>query len=93
MLEKVRAEVRLAGELTLTNLAAQEVTAFMAMRTSPAAAAVVEEPRLDLLAGTASRVAGIFGTPLRRQCGLVYALDMPDASKTAGRHQTAQDAN
>ena len=51
VLEKVRAEVRLAGELLLTNLAVQEVTAFMALRTSSAAAAVTDEPRLDLLAG------------------------------------------
>ena len=47
----MRAEVRLAGELALTNLATPEITAFAGLRTGPGAAALAEEPRLDLLAG------------------------------------------
>jgi len=47
----VRAEVRLAGQLALTNLATPEIAALAELRTGPGAAALAEEPRLDLLAG------------------------------------------
>ncbi len=47
----MRAEVRLAGELALTNLATPEIAALAGLRAGPGAAALVEEPRLDLLAG------------------------------------------
>lgn len=54
MVDTVRAEVRLAGELALTNLAAPEVAALAGLRTAPGAASLAEEPRLDLLAGAVS---------------------------------------
>ena len=54
----MRAEVRLAGELALTNLAAPEVAALADLRTAPGAAALAEEPRLDLLAGVGVHIQG-----------------------------------